>query len=69
MIQIPLGRKDVRASSAAEADAKLPPATSTVDRVLSLFGSFGMTAEESVAILGAHTVTQSLLKSVRLNNK
>jgi peroxidase len=51
-IQIPLGRKDVDFSSASEADAKLPPATSSVDKLLSVFGAFGMTTEESVAILG-----------------
>lgn len=51
-IFIPLGRKDADFSSAAEAEAKLPPATSTVDRVLSVFGPFGMTPAESVAILG-----------------
>ena len=51
-IQIPLGRKDIDFSSASEADAKLPPATSSVDRMLSVFGAFGMTADESVAILG-----------------
>jgi peroxidase len=64
VIAIPLGRKDVDVSSATEADAKLPPATATVDRVLSLFGSFGMTAEESVAILGAHTVGVGHCKNI-----
>jgi peroxidase len=51
-IRIPLGRKDADSSSASEADAELPPATSGVDRVLSVFSAFGMTPQESVAMLG-----------------
>lgn len=51
-IQIPLGRKDADFSSATEAEAKLPPATSNVDRVLNVFAPFGMSIAESVAILG-----------------
>lgn len=64
-IQIPLGRKDVDFSSASEADAKLPPATSSVDKLLSVFGAFGMTTEESVAILGAHTVGGGHCKNIQ----
>lgn len=51
-IQIPLGRRDAASSSASEAEAKLPPANSSVDRVLTVFSRFGMTPAESVAILG-----------------
>jgi peroxidase len=51
-MQIPLGRKDATSSSTAEADNKLPPAFVSVDNMLSIFGSFGMTTAESVAILG-----------------
>lgn len=56
-IKILLGRKDVDSSSASEADAKLPAATSSVDKMLSVFSAFGMTTEESVAILGTVTKT------------
>jgi len=51
-IQIALGRKDTDVSSAAQADAELPPSTSNVDRVVNVFSAFGMSLEESVAILG-----------------
>lgn len=51
-IQIPLGRKDADFSSASEADAKLPPSTSSVDTILSVFAPFGMSLAESVASLG-----------------
>lgn len=51
-IRIPLGRRDASTSSATDADIKLPPATSSVDRVLSVFRPFGMSLAETVAILG-----------------
>lgn len=63
--QIPLGRKDVDSSSAGEADSKLPPAASTVDRVFSVFGAFGMTHQEAVAILGAHTLGVGHCKNIQ----
>ncbi|KAK7363775.1 hypothetical protein VNO77_05932 [Canavalia gladiata] len=55
-IQIPLGRKDSRTSSFKEADTKLPSPTITVDEFISNFMSKGMNIEESVSILGAHTL-------------
>nr|AFK33535.1 unknown [Lotus japonicus] len=54
-IQIPLGRKDTKTTpSFKEADAKLPPPSIPVDEFISLFK--GMSIEESVSILGAHTL-------------
>lgn len=64
-IQIPLGRKDADFSSATEAEAKLPPATSNVDRVLNVFAPFGMSIAESVAILGAHTLGVGHCKNIQ----
>ncbi|KAL2339218.1 hypothetical protein Fmac_013664 [Flemingia macrophylla] len=55
-IEIPLGRKDSRTYSVLEADAKLPSPTITVDEFISIFVSKGMNIEESVSILGAHTL-------------
>ncbi|XP_061363875.1 peroxidase 29 [Gastrolobium bilobum] len=55
-IQVPLGRKDSRKCSFEEADAELPSPTITVDEFLSIFMSKGMNIEESVSILGAHTL-------------
>ncbi|KAI3419279.1 Peroxidase, partial [Psidium guajava] len=55
-IAIPLGRKDSRASSYQQADAHLPPPSISVDAFLQTFMAKGLTIEESVAILGAHTL-------------
>lgn len=63
-IQIALGRKDTDVSSAAQADAQLPPATSNVDRVMRVFSSFGMSLEESVAILGSHSLGGGHCKNI-----
>lgn len=64
-IQIPLGRRDVVTSTSSSADSSLPSAVSTVDRVLSLFSSFGMTPQESVAILGAHSIGVGHCKNIQ----
>lgn len=64
-IQIPLGRKDADSSNAGEADSKLPPATSSIDRVFNVFGPFGMTPEEIVAILGAHSIGVGHCKNIQ----
>jgi len=65
-IQIALGRKDADSSSAAQADAELPPSTSNVDRILSVFSPYGMTLAESVAILGNSVGTPKSPLAVKL---
>ncbi|KAI4371153.1 hypothetical protein MLD38_019419 [Melastoma candidum] len=55
-IGIPLGRKDSRTCSLQRADAYLPSPSISVDGFLQTFNSKGMSLEESVAILGAHTL-------------
>ncbi|KAL0457505.1 UNVERIFIED_CONTAM: Peroxidase 29 [Sesamum latifolium] len=70
-ISVPLGRRD--SSNPPDfrlADTSLPPADVGVDGVLQLFSDKGMTVEETVAILGAHTlgITHCLnLESRRTN--
>ncbi|KAH9618289.1 hypothetical protein KSS87_011098 [Heliosperma pusillum] len=54
--RIPLGRKDSNSSSSIQADAHLPSTSITVDQLLSIFAAKGMNIEETVAILGAHTL-------------
>lgn len=56
LIQIPLGRKDSKTSRSQQADARLPSPMINVDQFLHIFMSKGMNLEESVAILGAHTL-------------
>ncbi|KAL0414835.1 UNVERIFIED_CONTAM: Peroxidase 29 [Sesamum radiatum] len=71
VISVPLGRRD--SSNPPDfrlADALLPPADIGVDGVLQLFLEKGITVEETVAILGAHTlgITHCLnLESRRAN--
>ncbi|KAI3860750.1 hypothetical protein MKW92_006636 [Papaver armeniacum] len=55
-IKVPLGRKDSNSSSHTFADASLPAANTGVSEILSIFTKKGMTIEESVAILGSHTL-------------
>ncbi|OMO64779.1 Plant peroxidase [Corchorus olitorius] len=55
-IQIPLGRKDSTTCSRRAADTHLPSPDITVDKLLKIFMSKGLNMEESVAILGGHTL-------------
>ncbi|KAL9258479.1 Peroxidase 29-like protein [Drosera capensis] len=54
--QIPLGRKDSTTSSHRQADIHLPSPRIGVDQLSNIFTSKGMELDESVAILGAHTL-------------
>ncbi|KAJ7568415.1 hypothetical protein O6H91_01G031900 [Diphasiastrum complanatum] len=55
-ISVETGRRDGVFASDLAADASLPPASVSVDDFLNIFQSKGMTVQESVAILGAHTI-------------
>ncbi|KZV36633.1 peroxidase 29 [Dorcoceras hygrometricum] len=56
-IDVPLGRKDSSTPSTSKlADSSLPSADIGVDGMLQIFAQKGMTVEESVAILGGHTI-------------
>ncbi|KAJ8626090.1 hypothetical protein MRB53_019397 [Persea americana] len=50
------GRKDGRVSMATMAKSNLPRANSTVDDLLKLFASKGLTQADLVALSGAHTI-------------
>ncbi|XP_002976455.2 peroxidase 29 [Selaginella moellendorffii] len=55
-IDVLLGRRDSRFASNAQADSSLPPATITVPAMLDMFKAKGITPEEGVALIGAHTI-------------
>ncbi|CAI0466952.1 unnamed protein product, partial [Linum tenue] len=56
-ISLPLGRKDSPLPASYElADALLPSPAIGVDGMLKLFGRIGLTVEESVAIMGSHSL-------------
>ncbi|KAK4764752.1 hypothetical protein SAY86_025842 [Trapa natans] len=51
-----LGRRDSRLSRASLVEPFLPRANMTVSQLIALFSSRGFTAQEMVALVGAHTI-------------
>ncbi|CAI9118888.1 OLC1v1020515C1 [Oldenlandia corymbosa var. corymbosa] len=67
-IRVPLGRKDSeKPSNFRAAEASLPPGDIGVDGMLPLFARKGMSIEESVAIIGSHTL--GVTHCLNLHNK
>ncbi|TYH31305.1 hypothetical protein ES288_A01G163300v1 [Gossypium darwinii] len=54
--EVVLGRKDSRESNLSIVDKNLPKALTPMNELLSLFSSKGFSADEMVALVGAHTV-------------
>jgi peroxidase len=54
--QVKKGRWDGRISMASRVASNIPRANSTVDELLKLFGSKGLTTEDLVVLSGAHTI-------------
>ncbi|KAB1221995.1 Peroxidase 19 [Morella rubra] len=54
--QVKQGRWDGRISMASRVSSNIPRANSTVDQLLKLFGSKGLTQEDLVVLSGAHTI-------------
>ncbi|XP_038706401.1 peroxidase 29 [Tripterygium wilfordii] len=72
LIDVPLGRRDSSIYPSYKlADSQLPPPTLGVDGMIPLFAKMGMNIEESVAILGAHTLGVTHCPNVlgRLNDQ
>ncbi|ERN05480.1 hypothetical protein AMTRI_Chr12g234730 [Amborella trichopoda] len=55
-IRVPLGRRDSTTASNRRADTYIPSSTVSVDNMLRIFMSKGMTMDEAIAILGGHTL-------------
>lgn len=54
--QVKRGRKDSRASKAYKVALNIPRPNSTIDQLLTLFGSKGLSKEDLVALSGAHSI-------------
>ncbi|KAB2097141.1 hypothetical protein ES319_A01G150800v1 [Gossypium barbadense] len=54
--EVVLGRKDSRKSNLSIVDKNLPKALTPMNELLSLFSSKGFSADEMVALVGAHTI-------------
>ncbi|KAK9665896.1 hypothetical protein RND81_14G144100 [Saponaria officinalis] len=56
---VPLGRRDSTTASLTTANANLPPPTSNLSNLNTLFGRHGLTIQEMTTLSGAHTIGQA----------
>ncbi|CAM6090807.1 unnamed protein product [Calypogeia fissa] len=56
IIPIPLGRRDGLSAQTSHADAQLLGPETTIDQLLENFDRIGLTIEQSVALVGSHTI-------------
>jgi len=54
-----LGRRDSTTASKSGANNNIPPPTSSLSKIISLFQAQGLSAKEMVALAGAHTIGQA----------
>ncbi|BBM97901.1 peroxidase [Marchantia polymorpha subsp. ruderalis] len=62
---IQLGRRDGIGASTSHAQAQLLPADTSVTTLLNTFAGMGLNAEETVALLGSHTIGVSHCDNIR----
>lgn len=60
-----LGRRDSRTANLSAANANIPPPTSNLSTIISLFGAQGLSTTEMVTLAGAHTIGQARCVSFR----
>ncbi|XP_031282654.1 cationic peroxidase 1-like [Pistacia vera] len=53
---VPLGRKDSTTASLSDANSNLPPPSSNLSDLITIFSNKGFTKQEMVTLSGAHTV-------------
>ncbi|KAJ0086951.1 hypothetical protein Patl1_08598 [Pistacia atlantica] len=53
---VPLGRKDSTTASLSDANSNLPPSSSNLSDLITIFSNKGFTTQEMVTLSGAHTV-------------
>ncbi|KAG6510847.1 peroxidase 4-like [Zingiber officinale] len=63
--EVKLGRRDSRTASLSGANGSIPPATSNLSTLISRFSAKGLSTQEMVALVGAHTVGQARCTSFR----
>ncbi|XP_050227744.1 lignin-forming anionic peroxidase-like [Mercurialis annua] len=56
---VKLGRRDSTSANRSLADAILPGASASLESLISLFGSKGLSARDMVALSGSHTIGQA----------
>ncbi|KAJ9553310.1 hypothetical protein OSB04_017355 [Centaurea solstitialis] len=62
---VKLGRRDARTASQGAANNSIPPPTSSLSRLVSLFNAAGLSARDMVALSGSHTIGQARCTSFR----
>lgn len=60
-----LGRRDSRTANLSAANADIPPPTSNLSTIISLFRAQGLSTTEMVTLAGAHTIGQARCVSFR----
>ncbi|XP_021911414.1 peroxidase 6, partial [Carica papaya] len=54
--EVRFGRKDGTVSDTSRVDASLAKTTTPIDQIITMFGEKGLSVQELVALLGAHTI-------------
>ncbi|XP_031492445.1 peroxidase P7-like [Nymphaea colorata] len=63
--EVKLGRRDAMTASQAAANSSIPPPTSNLDQLISKYAAQGLSAQDMVALSGAHTIGQARCTTFR----
>lgn len=63
--EVKLGRRDARTANQAAANSSIPPASSSLNRLVSSFSNVGLSTKDLVALYGAHTIGQGRCTNFR----
>nr|ACN42168.1 peroxidase 1 [Sesuvium portulacastrum] len=62
---VKLGRRDARTANQAAANSSIPPASSSLSRLISSFQNQGLTIKDLVALYGGHSIGQARCTNFR----